>query len=39
LEDIGRVKKENMRLKREVTGLRAQQFSTLSTGEGSSTDV
>ncbi|KAK2766951.1 hypothetical protein FQN54_006266 [Arachnomyces sp. PD_36] len=37
LEDVGRVKKENMRLKREVTGLRAQQFSTVNTtGDGSS---
>lgn len=39
LGEVERVKKENMRLKREVTGLRAQQFSTSSAGNGSSADA
>lgn len=39
LEDAARVKKDNMRLKREVNGLRAQQFSTSPTGDVSRTDA
>lgn len=39
LGEVERIKKENMRLKREVTGLRAQQFSTSSAGNRSSTEA
>lgn len=39
LEDVERVKKENMRLKREVAGLRAQHVTRQSAGDRSSADA